>query len=433
MSIKHVGTDQAASESRGRLASANFLTTGFHALSIRNFRLWWVGQLISQVGTWMQSTAQAWLVYQLTNSAFDLGLVTTLQFLPVTLLALFGGVIADRVRKRNLMVVTQTLFLVQATVFGVLVGTGSIRIWHVYVLALVQGLINAVDNPVRQALPVELVKREDVGNAIALNSMLFNAARIVGPSLAGLVIFTVGIAATLYLNAVSFIAVIIALLMMDATKFFIHVVRPMQPAVLKELYEGLVYSVKTPLVFTVLLVIAGIGTFGYNFSTVLPLLGGFVLHTDAAGFGILSTAIGVGSFIGAMYVAYNHNFTPKRLFVGSVLFSIFLAAVALSNVFAISDVLLVALGFAGILFTTTANTLLQMVVPDELRGRVMSLYVLLFMGSTPIGALFTGTMATAIGVPDALLVEAAICAVSLVIAGLYYQLKVRIPRREAAL
>jgi len=195
---------------RDRLVAG--VTRGFHALEVRNYRLYWIGQLISQTGSWMQTTAQAWLVLQLTQSPFALGLVTTLQFLPIMLLSLIGGVISDRLPKHRLIVITQTAGLIQATVFGTLVATGAIQLWHVYILAATQGIINAIDNPTRQAFAVELVGREHLVNAVALNSMLFNGARIIGPALAGLIIARVGIAPTLFLNAISFVAVIAGLL-----------------------------------------------------------------------------------------------------------------------------------------------------------------------------------------------------------------------------
>jgi MFS family permease len=424
MESKQTEIDKIVKATPKSVFSLDRFTSGFHALSIRNFRLYWIGQLISLIGTWMQTTAQSWLVYQLTNSAFALGLVTTLQFLPVMLFSLFGGVIADRVHKRNLMVITQSAFLIQATVFGVLVGTGVIQIWHIYVLAMVQGVINAIDNPVRQALPVELVGRSDVSNAVALNSMLFNAGRIVGPAVAGIVIASAGIAPALYINAASFVAVIVALLMMNSAQFVNHSTRARQHVV-HELGEGLSYARRTPTIITILLIIGGIGTFGYNFSTVLPLLAGFVMHTDATGFGALSTALGIGSFIGATFVAYSYNISFKRLFIGSTAFTLLLVLLSQSSLLPLSELILIVLGFAGILFTTTANTLIQTIVPDALRGRVMGLYVLLFVGSTPVGAFFTGTLATVIGVSPALLVEAVICAASLVIAGLYYRTHVR--------
>ncbi len=405
--------------------------SGFRALHVRNYRLYWVGQLISQIGSWMQSTAQAWLVYKLTNSPFALGLVTTLQFLPMMLFSLFGGVIADRLPKRRLLLMTQTAFLVQAAVFGALVGTGVIQVWHIYVLSVLQGLVNVVDNPVRQAFPVELVPREDVGNAVALNSMTFNAARIMGPSLAGLVIAAMGIAPALYINAISFIAMIVALLMMNPADFHIRPPRPRQAA-WYELKEGLSYAVKTPAILTIFIVVAAIGTFGYNFSTVLPLLGGFVLHTDAAGFGALSSAFGIGSFIGATFVAYSGEVTIRRLFIGAAAFTATLGALSLARVIVLSEVILIMLGVAGILFTTTANTLLQINVPDDLRGRVMSLYVLFFIGSTPVGAFLTGTMATAFSVPVALGLEALVCLIGMCLALVYYRMKVQAAQAPAS-
>ncbi len=254
------------------------LGAGFNALRYRNYRLYWVGQLISIIGTWMQSTAQAWLVFQMTGSAFSLGLVTTLQFLPVMLFSLIGGVIVDRLPKRRLMMITQSLLLIQAAIFGGLVASGAIQIWHIYLLAALQGMVNVVDNPARQAFPIELVAREDTGNAVALNSMLFNGARIIGPAIAGIVIATAGVAPALFLNAVSFIAVIFALAMMNPKGFYVRPVRQKQAA-LSDLVEGLSYARRSTVVLTILIVIGVIGTFGYNFSTVLPLIGGFVLHT----------------------------------------------------------------------------------------------------------------------------------------------------------
>ncbi len=394
------------------------LGRGFRALKIRNYRLFWFGQLLSLTGTWMQTTAQGWLVLQLTRSPFALGLVATLQFLPVTLLSLFGGVIADMLPKRKLLYLTQSAGLIQATIFGTLVATGSIQLWHIYVLAAAQGIVNAVDNPVRQAFAVELVGREELVNAVALNSMLFNAARIVGPATAGLMIAWLGIAPTLFVNAISFVAVLFALWLMDESAMFHGAPRKRAP-VGRNIAEGLSYSWHTPAVLAVLIVVGMVGTFGYNFSVVLPLLAGFVLHTNAAGFGGLSAFIGFGSLAGAIATAYTRKVTLKRLLIGAGMFSIIFAALACSSYFALSAVLLIALGFAGVTFGTTANSLIQLTVPDELRGRVMGLYVLLFMGSTPIGSFFIGTLSNFIGVTPTLLICAALCAIGVGIAMVY--------------
>ena len=389
------------------------LARGFHALEVRNYRLFWIGQLISQTGSWMQRTAQDWLVLQLTHSPFALGLVTALQFLPVLLLSLIGGVITDRWPKHRLVIITQVAALIQAAIFAAMVASGAIQLWHVYVLALLQGVITAIDNPVRQSFVVELVGREHLVNAVALNSMLFNGARIVGPALAGIMIARAsstlaGIALVLFVNAISFVAVLVGLLRMDSSALS---PAPAVPAgkMAQRLVDGLSYVWRTPAVLLIMIVVAAIGTFGYNFSVVLPLLAGFVLHTDAAGFGGLSAFLGFGSLVGALSTAYTRQVTMRRLILGSTVFSLLLGAVAISTSFAISGVLLVALGFAGILFSTSANTLLQLSVPDALRGRVLSLYMLLFAGSTPIGGLLIGSLSNVIGVSLTLLVCACLC------------------------
>jgi MFS family permease len=389
------------------------LKRGFHALQMRNYRLFWIGQMISQTGSWMQRTAQDWLVLQLTHSPFALGLVTALQFLPVLLLSLIGGVITDRWPKHRLVTITQVAALLQAAVFAALVGAGAIQLWHVYVLATIQGIITAIDNPVRQSFVVELVGREHLINAVALNSMLFNGSRIVGPAVAGIMIASAsstlsGISLVLAVNAISFVAVLVGLLMMKPSEFS-NVPPVVAGKIGQRLIEGLVYVWHTPSVLLVMIVVAAIGTFGYNFSVVLPLLSGFVLHTDAAGFGALSAFLGFGSVVGAIVTAYMRQVTVGRLMLGSTCFAVLLGAVAISTNYALSGTLLIALGFAGILFSTSANTLLQLNVPDVLRGRVMSLYMLLFAGSTPIGGLLIGTLSNIIGVSETLLVCAALC------------------------
>ncbi len=392
---------------------------GFRALKNRNFRLFLTGQLISVTGTWMQTTAQAWLVLQITGSPLKLGLVTTLQFLPVTLLALFGGVLADRLWKRRALVFTQSAALIQAFVFGILVAAGVIQLWHIYLLAISQGIITAIDNPVRQAFVVEMVGREDIPNAIALNSMVFNICRIIGPSIAGVIIDQIDIAPTLLLNAASFIPVIIALLQMDASA--LHVIPPSnEGSAARRLQEGLSYSWHTPIILSILIVVAGIGTFGYNFSITLPLLAKFVLHTSAAGFGSLGSFLGAGSLAAALVTAYLAEISMRRLFVGAGAFSILFGGLALSHFFALSALLLVFLGFAGITFATASNTLLQLNSPDALRGRILSVYVLLFQGSTPVGGFLIGALSDTLGVQAALLICAILCMIGVTVAWLYY-------------
>src|SRR5436853_4018993 len=245
---------ESAPPSSGASRVLGSLGRGFRALDIRNYRLYWFGLLISQTGSWMQTTAQAWLVLQLTHSPFALGLVTTFQFLPIMLLSLLGGAISDRVPKHRLVLVTQTAALVQAAVFGALVATGTIQLWHVYILAAIQGAINAIDNPARQTFAVELVGREHLVNALALNSMLFNGARIVGPAMAGLIIANIGIAPTLFLNALSFVAVIVGLLMMDPSAFF-DPPPASSGSARQNIVEGLAYVWRTPPVLLIMIIV----------------------------------------------------------------------------------------------------------------------------------------------------------------------------------
>ena len=408
----------SASSSRQASLLPARLRQGFSALGVRNYRLFWLGQLISLTGTWMQTTAQAWLVLQLTDSPAALGVVAVCQFLPITLLSLFAGVVTDRFPRYRLLLGTQTAFLLQALVFGLLTASGHIALWHVYVLAALQGVITAIDNPTRQAFVPELIERERLANAVALNSLLFNGARIVGAAFGGLVIAQVGIAPALLLNAASFVAVIAELLRMD-TRNFRTPADLIGQSVLGEVLEGLTYVARTPKVLTILLIVTFVGTFGYNFSVVLPLLAGYVLHTDAAGFGGLSAFLGVGSLVAALVMAFSQQVAMRRLVFGASGFSVLLGALALSRSYPLSAVLLVFLGFMGIIFATSANTLLQLTVPDRLRGRVMSLYILLFVGSTPIGSLLIGGLSSLIGGGEALLVCAIIALAGVVSATLY--------------
>jgi MFS family permease len=392
---------------------------GFESLRVRNFRLFWIGQVISVTGTWMQTTAQAWLVLKMTDdSPLALGTVITLQFLPVMLFALYGGVLADRLPKRRTLVITQTLLMIQAAIFGILVVTGVIQLWHVYVLAVTQGLITAIDNPLRQAFLFEMVGRKDIVNAVGLNSLTFQGARIFGPALAGAVIQLIGIAPTLILNAISFIPVIGALLMMDATAFF--AAPPARDgSVWGNLKEGLKYAVHTPTILSILIVVAFIGTFGYNFTVVTPLVADNILNTNAAGFGLLSAAMGVGAFIAAIATAYARNITMRRMLISGGLFSIFLGALALSTSFYLSMLLFVLVGVTGITCATATNSLLQLNTPEQLRGRVLSINVLLAQGSTPIGGLFLGSVGQAAGVSIAIFLCAALCLLGVVVTEMY--------------
>jgi len=406
-----------ANETTKRPPSVGFGQT-FRALAHRDFRLFWTGQAISTSGTWMQQTGQAWLVLQLTNSPFALGTVMMFQSLPVMLLGLFGGVIADRFPKRKLLLFTQSVMLSLALMLAFLTWTGMIQLWQIYAAALTLGIMNALDNPSRQTMVSELVPDADLPNAVALNSMAFNMARLVGPALGGVTIAVVGVAGCYFLNASTFLATIAGLLLIRA--------RPAIPtpdarrgAMILQVREGLRYALTTPEVFLVVIVMAAIGCFGYNFAVILPLIAQFVLNADPAAFGLLSSAIGVGSLIGSVAIARQGEPTRKRLLVGAVGFSLLLLGLAFSSAWVVMLPLLVVLGVFSILFSSTANIRLQKLTPPHLRGRVMSIYMLLFMGSAPIGSMVVGVLAEKQGVQMAVAEMAGICLIGVAAALLY--------------
>jgi len=412
------GQPQASEAVAQPSGAARTFAAAFRSLRSYNYRLFFFGQMISLTGTWMQTIAQAWLVLDLTHSPLALGTVTMLQFLPVSLFVLFGGVLADKVPKRRLLVLTQTAAMVQAFALAFLIWSDLIALWQIYVLAAMLGLTTALDNPTRQAFVVEMVEPDDVVNAVALNSSLFNTARLIGPALGGVVIAVAGVATAFFINGASFIAVIIGLLLMRS-RLLHPAPRGGEGRVLEQLVEGLRYSLRTPAVLFIMILMAAIGTFGYNFTVVLPLLAQNVLHVGSIGFGTMASATGVGSLMAALALATMGKASRRTLVIGAVAYAILLAAVGGSQWYGMTLGLLVALGVAGIAFTTTANSSLQLTAPGHLRGRVMSLYMLLFLGTTPIGGELTGVMAEHIGIQLTLGIEAAVCAVGIAAALAY--------------
>ncbi|HEV2580995.1 MAG TPA: MFS transporter [Ktedonobacteraceae bacterium] len=396
----------------------NGLLRTFIALRHRNFRLFWFGQLISLVGTWMQTTAQAWLVLVLTHSAWLLGLVGALQFLPVMVFSLFGGVLADRLPKRTALLFTQSSALIQATVMWILVATGTVQIWHIMLLAALLGLTNSLDMPTRQSFVVEMVGREDLPNAVALNSSIFNTARVLGPGLGGLLIAWLGVAPLFLLNAISFVAVLIGLAMINQKQLFaLPTSGGKRSSTLKSLREGLAYVRHMPSVLLVINVIGVISLFGINFNVMLPLFATQVLHSGPQGFGFISSAFGLGSLFSALWIAWgNHRPSIRYMLVAALAFCLLEIVFALSHIFVLSLVLIASVGFAQIAFSATANTTLQTVTPDRLRGRVMSVYMMVFAGSVPPGNLFAGGLALLWGAPVSLLIGAGLSLVAAVVA-----------------
>jgi len=396
------------------------ITRTFSSFNSHNYRLYFSGQLLSVIGTWISRTAQAWLVLKLTNSSFDLGLVTALQAVPMALFSLFGGVLADRFPKRRVLVITQSVMASSSLIMAILIATGNIRIWQVYLLAMLTGLATAFDNPTRQAFVSEMVGQENLANAVALNSSLFNAARIIGPAIGGALIAGFSLSVPFFVDTVSFLAVITGLILMRPSEFH-NVPPPVRGAVLKRLGEGLDYARKTPQVLLVLIVLCFIGAFGYNFTVILPLIAEYVLHTGALGFGGLTTAMGVGSLAGALGMAYLSRPTERILLGGATLFTVVLAVLGVSTQMTLTIAILIVLGVCSISFSATANSRLQLGAPPELRGRVMSFYIFFMAGMAPVGSLLVGALAQDFGVRTAVWSMAGLCAVG-VIAGYLFHL-----------
>jgi len=367
------------------------------ALSHPNFKLFWSGQCVSLIGTWIQRASQAWLVLEMTDSAFLLSLVGAMQFVPVLILSLYAGVIADRVSKRKLVMYMQLALGVQAFILSVLVYTGRVQYWHVLVLAMLQGICTAFDNPTRQSFIVEMVGKEHLMNAIALNSAIFNGARIIGPALGGITMDVFGPALAFFLNGLSYLVVVAALFLMKINE---APATPKERRFTQEILEGLRYVKETHVVRETLSLVAVIGTFALNLSILVPVLARNVLHQSASGYGLLMSFMGAGAVLGAATLAWFSHHGPKRklLYGGAITLTVMQLALALPQAYWSAGALLFLLGWAQITYSATANSSLQVNAPNHLRGRVMSIYSLLNGGVTPIGNLFAGTATSLYGV-----------------------------------
>jgi MFS family permease len=386
MSERSEATERVA----GLASSAGPVRLG--ALRHRDFRLFCIGQLISQIGTWMQSVAQAWLVLELTHSPLQLGIVSALQFTPVLLFSPVGGVLSDRFAKRKVLLVSQTAMQLQAFVLAALVWSGRIQYWHVAVLAAIYGLGRAIDIPARQSYVTDLVGRSDLANAVALNSVIMNGARIVGPAVAGLLIAAFGVALAFFLNGVSFVAVLVALVAIRTEG------RPDingRLGIREGVLGALSYAAATPPVAFTLGLMVVVSLVVLNFNVVVPLVARDVLNQGANGFGLLMSALGAGAVAGAFGVALFRRGQPplKFLVASAATLCAGLMALAAAGHFAVAALVLALLGCCQILFTTGCNTTLQLVAPNELRGRVMGLYTVTFAGMTPFGSLLVGWVA----------------------------------------
>jgi MFS family permease len=378
------------------------------ALRHRNYRLFFAGQLISLIGTWMQSVAQAWLVYRLTGSAVLLGLVGFTSQFPVFLLSPIGGAVADRFNRHRIIVATQTSSMLLAGTLAAVTLSGHVRIWHIFVLAGLLGIVNAFDVPARQAFVVELVGREDLVNAIALNSSMFNGARILGPAIAGILVAAIGEGWCFAANAASYVAVIIGLLLMRIPPF---VQRPAAGTPLQRMAEGFGFVARTRPVRAILLLLGAVSLLGMPYAVLMPVFADEILRGGARGLGILMGASGVGALLGALTLASRSDIVGLGRWVafGAAGFGTSLILFSTSRAFWLSAALLVPVGFSMIVQMASSNTLIQSMVPDALRGRVMAVYSMMFMGMAPVGALLAGVVAGRLGAPLTVGLGGAVC------------------------
>jgi MFS family permease len=368
----------------------NKLNNPFTALKHKNFRYYWIGMCVSLIGTWMQNIAQPWLAYSLTKSPFLLSLITALQFTPVLLFSLFAGVIIDKFSKKKILLFTQSASMVITFVLAVLVLTGEIRYWHIVVLATVLGVVNTLDMPARQTIVIELVGKDDLMNAIALNSTVFNLARIIGPAIAGIVMAYSGISVCFFVNSLSFGAVLISLLFI---KFKPQENKPRENIkIWANIKDGLKHIYNNEVLLETLIVVAIVGTFAPNFGVLVPVFAKVILGQQEAGFGFLMSFLGAGSLIGAIFIATISRSGPKKIFLYIVplLVGAFLIFTGYTNTFIICGVFLAITGFFFVSFSSNANCAMQLNTSNEYRGRVMSVYSLVFAGSTPLGSLYAG-------------------------------------------
>jgi MFS family permease len=381
----------------------------FAALSVPNYRRYFIGQATSLIGTWMQMAAQSWLVLSLTGSATALGVIVALQTLPVLLLAPYGGVIADRVDKRRLMVVLQTAMGIQALILGVLTITGSVRLWEIGVLAVVLGLNNAFENPARQSFVLEMVGADTLRNAVSLNSVQVNVARAVGPAVAGVLIATVGTGECFLINAASFVAVVFSLVTMKRSALY-----PTPPATRSpgQLREGLRYARATPEIIVPLLMMALVGTLAYEFQVSLPVMARHALHAGAEGYGFMTAAMGVGAIIGGLVVAARGHTGLRPVTVAVAAFAVALALAAASPTLAVELIALAFVGAASVSFMSSGNSTLQLASDPAMRGRVMALWFVALQGTTPIGGPLIGLVISLAGARAGLGVGALACALA---------------------
>ncbi len=389
-------------------AISEFKST-FRSLKYKNFRLYFYGQSISLVGTWIQRITIPWLVYQLTGSAFLLGVVGFAGQIPTFLIAPFAGVITDRINRYRLLIATQVAAMIQAFALAFLYLSGHIEVWHIVTLSVMLGIINAFDVPVRQSFMIEMVeKKEDLANAIALNSSMVNGARLLGPSIAGLLIALTGEGICFLLNGVSYLFVIVSLLMMTITP---RVINKKNKRVLKEMQDGFSYTFGYPPLKYIIVLLALVSLTAMPYTVVMPVFAKEVLHGGSHTFGFLMGASGLGALLGALFLASRKNVLglDKVIPLAAGTFGLALIAFSFSRYFLLSMGLMVFIGLGMMLQMATSNTIIQTIVDDDKRGRVMSIYTMAFMGTAPFGSFLAGSLASKFGAPTTLLIGGSVC------------------------
>jgi MFS family permease len=384
------------------------LPVTLRAFGYRNFQLFFGGQLISLIGTWMQSVSQAWLVYRLTGSSALLGAVAFAGQIPVFLLAPVGGIVADRYSRRHIVIATQTASMLLAFALAALTLSGSVRIWHIFVLSALLGTANSFDIPARQSFIVEMVGKRDLMNAIALNSSMFNASRVVGPAIAGLLVAGIGEGWCFFVNGVSFLAVIASLLRMDVKRREVAV---QLASPISRVVEGFRFVIRNPPVHAILILLGVVSVTGMPYTVLMPIFADRILHGGARALGGLSAVAGVGALAGALLLASRRDVhgLGRWVAVSALGFGACLTAFAASRQLWLSGAILVPTGFFIMIEMGSSNTLIQSMVPDRLRGRVMSVYSMMFMGMAPIGSLIAGAAAARFGAPATVAAAGAVC------------------------
>ncbi|HEY9187955.1 MAG TPA: MFS transporter [Ignavibacteria bacterium] len=394
----------------------------FRTLKYKNYRLFFTGQSISLIGTWIQIIAASWLIYRLTNSAFLLGLLTFAGQLPTLLFTPFAGVMVDRWDRYKLIKTTQILFAFQSLIFGVLVLTEIIQIWHIIILNIFGGFVMAFDSPVRQSFVVDIVEdKKDIGNAVALNSMLFNMARMVGPAIAGILVAMIGEGWCFIINTITFLAIIVNLHLMDIKK---TILKKSNNHVLTDLKEGFLYTYNFLPIRYILIILAFVSIVGMSMNVLMPIYTKDILLGDSKVLGFLMSSLGIGSLVGGVKLATKDSpkGLEKNIFWATIIFGLSLIILPIFHNFLYAMLIMLFIGFGMISQIISSNTMIQSLVDDDKRGRVMGIYSMSFMGTAPIGSLFAGTLSGLIGVMNTSIIAGACC----ILAGLYFLSKIRI-------